>query len=243
MKKILFACDLDNTLIHSYKHKTDGDICIEIYNDREQSFISSRAVELLKEIAEKILFIPVTTRSIEQYNRIEWLEGTTPEFAVVSNGANLLHNGEIDLIWRQDIYKSIRPYEEELQKQFERFSQDKNFTISRIVDKSFLFLKCTDDADIKKVAEEIQGNTNLVVEYSGQKIYLFPPKLNKGAALLNLKETFEPVKTFAAGDSSIDIPMLNVADVAFAHSNLNFQHKNFFEFDSADFLRKVLNII
>ncbi len=240
MKKILFACDLDNTLIHSYKHKVDGDICIEIYNGREQSFISSRAVEMLKEIAEKILFIPVTTRSIEQYNRIEWLEGTTPEFAVVSNGANLLQNGEINLNWQKDFYKNIRPYENELQRQLERFSQDKNFTISRIVDGSFLFLKSNDDADIKKVSEEIQGDTNLVVEYSGRKIYLFPPNLNKGAALLKLKEIFEPAKTFAAGDSSIDIPMLQVADVAFAHRNLKLNHENFFAFDSVDFLEDLL---
>ena len=236
MKKFLFACDLDNTLIHSYKHKMDGDICIEIYNGREQSFISSRAVDLLKEIAKKILFVPVTTRSIEQYKRIQWLEGTTPEFAVVSNGVNLLHNGEIDLIWRKDFYKKIRPYADELQIKFKKLSQNKNFTICRIVDESFLFLKCSDDADIIKIAEEIQGDTNLIVEYSGRKIYLFPPKLNKGEAVLKLKEIFKPAKTFAAGDSSIDIPMLNVADIAFAHRNLNLNHKNFFEFDSADFL-------
>ena len=235
MKKILFACDLDNTLIHSYKHKADGDICIEIYNGREQSFISNRTVELLKEIAGKILFIPVTTRSIEQYNRIEWLEGTTPEFAVVSNGANLLQSGNIDLNWQKDFYQNICPYENELQRQLERFSQDKNFIICRIVDGSFLFLKCSDGADIKKVAEEIQGSTNLVVEYNGRKIYLFPPKLNKGAALLKLKEIFKPAKTFAAGDRSIDIPMLNVADIAFVHRNLKLNHNNFFEFDKWKF--------
>ncbi len=243
MKKILFACDLDNTLIHSYKNKIDGDICIEIYNGNEQSFISARAVKLLKKIAEKILFIPVTTRSIEQYNRINWIEGTTPNFAVVSNGANLLQNGNIDLKWKQDFYKNIRPYENELQRQLKILSQDKNFTICRIVDGCFLFLKGGNDADIKKIAEEIQGGTNLAVEYFGRKIYLFPPKLNKGAALLKLKEIFKPVKIFAAGDSYIDIPMLNFADFAFVHSNLNLNRNNFFEFDSADFLEYCLKII
>lgn len=233
--KNLFACDLDNTLIHSYKHKADGDICIEIYNGREQSFISSRAVELLKEITKKILFVPVTTRSIEQYNRIEWLEGTKPKFAVVSNGANLLENGEINSKWRQDFYKFIQPYENELQRQLEKFLQDKNFTVCRIVDESFLFLKCSDDAEIISVAEKIQADTDLIVEYSGRKIYLFPPKLNKGEAILKLKENFEPEKTFAAGDSNIDVPMLNFADVAFANSKLKLSHKNIFEFHSSDF--------
>lgn len=238
MKKFLFACDLDNTLIHSYKHKTDGDICIEIYNGREQSFIAGRTVEFLKKIVGEFLFIPVTTRSIEQYNRINWIEGTTPKFAVVSNGANLLQNGKIDLNWQKDFYKKICPYKNELQRQLENLSPNKNFTISRIVDGSFLFLKCSDDTDIKKIAEEIQTDTNLAVEYSGQKIYLFPPKLNKGAALLKLKKIFEPAKTFVAGDSSIDIPMLNIADIAFVHRNLKLNRKNFFEFDSTDFWGK-----
>lgn len=239
--KNLFACDLDNTLIHSYKHKADGDICIEIYNGGEQSFISSRAVELLKEINKKFLFIPVTTRSIEQYNRIEWLEGTAPKFAVVSNGANLLHDGEINLEWQKYFYKFIQPYENETQRQLEKFSQDKNFTICRIVDQSFLFLKCSDDAEIISTVKKIQADTDLIVEYSGRKIYLFPPKLNKGEALLKLKKNFSPQKIFAAGDSEIDIPMLNVADVAFANSKLKLSHKNIFKFDSSDFSEIVTN--
>ena len=239
MKKILFACDLDNTLIHSHKLKAAGDICVEIYDGKEQSFISSRAVELLKEIAEKILFVPVTTRSIEQYRRITWLEGTKPEFAVTSNGANLLHFNEIDTTWRQEFYKFIQPYSDEIKAQKLKLAQNNNFTICKIVDGSFLFLKCSADADKNKLLSELQANTNLTVQNFGLKIYLFPPKLNKGDALLKLKEIFNPEKTLAAGDSGIDIPMLNVADIAFAHRDLKFQHENLFEFDSADFLAQI----
>ena len=216
----LFACDLDNTLIHSYKHRTDDDICIEIYSGREQSFISNRAVELLKEVIKKVLFIPVTTRSIEQYQRIQWLEGTKPKYAVVSNGANLIHNDNIDKSWRQDIYHHIQPYINELNQQQILLSQNPNFTICRIVDDSFLFLKCFDDVDVESISTELQAQTNLTVQYSGQKIYLFPPKLNKGEALLQLKKLFNPDKVFCAGDSVIDVPMLNLADVAFAPINL-----------------------
>ena len=38
MRKILFTCDLDNTLLHSYKHRQDGDVCIEILKEKEQGF-------------------------------------------------------------------------------------------------------------------------------------------------------------------------------------------------------------
>ena len=37
MKKVILACDLDNTLIHSYKHKKDDDICIEFIKEKEQA--------------------------------------------------------------------------------------------------------------------------------------------------------------------------------------------------------------
>ena len=214
--KYLFACDLDNTLIHSYKHKTDDDICIEIYNGREQSFISSRAVELLKEVIKKVLFIPVTTRSIEQYQRIQWLEGIKPEFAVVSNGANLIHNDNIDKNWRHDTY----PYINEINQQQILLSQNPNFTICRIVDDSFLFLKCSDAVDVESTSTELQKQTNLTVQHSGRKIYPFPPKLNKGEALLRLKQIFNPHQVFCAVDSIIDVSMLNLADIAFAPINL-----------------------
>ena len=229
MTKNLFACDLDNTLIHSYKHRADGDICIEIYNGREQSFISCRVAELLKNITKKFLFIPVTTRSVEQYRRINWLEGTAPKFAIVSNGANLLCNGKIDSAWQKDFCKNIQPYEEELKAQQKIFSQNKNFSICRIVDESFLFLKCCNADDTKNFVAEIQAVTNLNVQSSGLKIYLFPPKLNKGDALLKLKKIFAPKKTFAAGDSAIDIPMINLADFACNCGDSNSALINFLE--------------
>ena len=223
MINYLFACDLDNTLIHSYKHKTDDDICIEIYNGREQSFISSRAAELLKEIVQKVLFIPVTTRSIEQYQRIQWIAGTKPDYAVVSNGANFINNDDIDFEWKSYFFtEHIQPYANELDHQKILLSQSPNFTICRIVDGSFLFLKCSDDIDVEKISIELQEQTNLTVQYSGRKIYLFPQRLNKGEALLQLKQLFNPDKVFCAGDSVIDVPMLNLANIAYVPSNFSF---------------------
>lgn len=84
MKKILLACDLDNTLIHSHRHKNDGDICIEILNDKQQSFITPHTRELIAKLPDNITLLPVTTRSIEQYMRIQW--ENSPEYALVTNG-------------------------------------------------------------------------------------------------------------------------------------------------------------
>ena len=222
--KILFACELDNTLIRSYKkRRVDENICVEHYDGREQSFISPNALELLKKISEKILFIPVTTRSIAQYRRIFWAEDFKPRFAVVSNGAFFLDGDNQENFLRE----VVAPYEDELKFQLE--AADKNiFTIARIVDESFLFLKCSDDID----AEKISFDTNLTVQHFGKKFYLFPPHLNKGEALKLLIKKFSPEKVFAAGDSEIDLPMLELADIAFAAENL--RGKNFVTFNSAE---------
>ena len=228
--KILFACDLDNTLIHSHKHRREDDICIEIYEGREQSFISPRALDLLKKISEKILFIPVTTRSITQYRRIFWAEDFKPRFAVVANGAYLLDGDKQENFLRE----VSKPYETEINRQLA--SADKNiFTIARIVDESFLFLRCRDDID----PEGISFDTNLTVQHTGKKIYLFPPRLNKGEALKLLIKRFSPDKVIVAGDSEIDLPMLRLADVAFGKKNL--RRGNFIEFSDAEELLEIIS--
>ena len=208
--KILFACDLDGTLIHSYKKRRENDICVEIYDGREQSFISPRELALLKKISAKILFIPVTTRSFEQYRRIFWAENFKPRYAVTTNGAIFL-DGEQKTFF----IEIIAPYAKELENQQKKYADNDNFTICRIVDDSFLFLRCRDDVD----AEKITFDTNLDLQHTGKKIYLFPPPINKGEALKFLIKKFSPDEIICAGDSEIDLPMLRLADVSFHEFN------------------------
>ena len=229
MEKILFACDLDNTLIHSYKHRRPDDICVELYDGRAQSFISPRALELLKEIAARIFFVPVTTRSIAQYRRIFWAEDFQPQCAVVANGAFFLDGARQENFLRE----VVAPYEEELKLQLAA-ADEKIFSIARIVDESFLFLKCREDFDA-----EIFFDTSLTVQRTGKKIYLFPPRLNKGEALKLLTKKFSPEKIFAAGDSEIDLPMLELADVAFGKKNICGENFSAAE----DFLEKIFTSI
>ena len=228
--KVLFACDLDNTLIHSHKTRRADDICIEIYEGREQSFISARALDLLKKVSEQILFIPVTTRSITQYRRIFWTEDFFPRYSVVANGAYLLDGDKQENFLRE----FATPYETEIKRQLA--SADKNiFTIARIVDESFLFLRCRDDI----APAGISFDTSLTVQHTGKKIYLFPPLLNKGEALKSLIKRFSPDKVIVAGDSAIDLPMLRLADVAFGKKNL--RGENFIEFSDAEELLEIIS--
>ena len=73
----LFHTDLDNTIIYSYKHSIGSEKrCVEIYREREVSFITDRTYALLKEIKKIVTVVPTTTRTVEQYRRIDL--GTGP---------------------------------------------------------------------------------------------------------------------------------------------------------------------
>ncbi len=219
-KKILFACDLDNTLLVSHRCRQDGDVCVELYQGREQSFLTRKAIELLRQAVQMVEFVPVTTRSIEQYKRIRWPEGCEPELAVTTNGAVLLRRGTPDDAWAGKVKPSIDAWRDEMNAHCERQSLVKDFIRCRIVDDSYLFLYCDEGVDAAAHAEAFRRQTQLDVEHMGRKIYFFPPAVGKGKALARLRETRQDCYVCAAGDSTMDLPMLEVADRAFAERAL-----------------------
>ncbi|MDE6056296.1 MAG: HAD family hydrolase, partial [Lachnospiraceae bacterium] len=79
---IIFHTDLDNTLIYSYKHNIgEKKRCVEIYQGREISFVTQETYRLLQMLSERkgqVLIVPTTTRTIEQYQRIDLGVGTFP---------------------------------------------------------------------------------------------------------------------------------------------------------------------
>ena len=56
--RILFACDLDNTLIYSYKKKQDGYICVELNKGREQGFMTAYTFGNFADMVGKVVFVP-----------------------------------------------------------------------------------------------------------------------------------------------------------------------------------------
>lgn len=167
-KKILFACDLDNTLFISHRNRQYGDVCVEWVNGKEQSFMTQRAIELLRTLQNYIKFVPVTTRSIEQYQRIKWPEGCEPCWAVTTNGAILLQNGQIDDNWSQDVKRIIDKWRGELQVQYERHVREKQYVRCRIVDASYLFLCCAEGIDGEAYIKKYGHQTKMTVEGKGK---------------------------------------------------------------------------
>lgn len=214
MKKILFASDLDNTLLFSYKHKLDSDLCVEYLDGKAQGFCTRRALELLASMREKIQFIPVTTRSVAQYKRIAWPADCTPRYALTTNGGILLVNGTADEYWLEETRTLAAPWQEELLDLESRLPDVPVLRRFRIVDGLYLFAACGSADDAKQGGDFFAGKTALNIAVSGRKVYFFPPPLHKGTAVRRLKERFQPSKTICAGDSVIDVPMFSEAELA-----------------------------
>lgn len=208
--------DLDGTLIFSAKRKQVGDIVIERKNGEEISCVTARQAELFPSLEN---VIPVTTRSIEQYRRIEFARfGFEPKYALCDNGGTLLVDGGVDmewLGWSAEIFAESR---HELSRFRELLENDprRGFEV-RLVDGLFLFTKS------KKPPETLKylGNGELCESFfTGEKVYVVPKKLSKGAAVKRLAERLGLADFAAAGDSLMDLPMLNAARTAVFTNNI-----------------------
>lgn len=242
---ILFACDLDNTLIYSYKKKKDGYICVELNKGREQGFMTAYTHSHFADMTEKVMFVPVTSRSVEQYRRISFPNGYVPEYALVSNGAVLIHNGIIQDNW--NLIEKNSSLKIQLNEVYERYRNDRRFINCRIVDDSYVFVYCAPDTDADRVMHELADSVSLTVELSGRKIYFFPENLNKGNAVRKLEKMLDCDYILSAGDSSMDSSMLDVADKAVIPKNFDRTFINNSEFfisgDSDIFSDFIINTI
>lgn len=217
----ILNCDLDNTLIYSYKHDIGAEKqCVEIYEGRELSFMSKRSYLMLKNICEMYTFVPTTTRTMEQYSRINL--GVMPRFALVCNGGILLENGMADMKWYHDSLKLIRPSNSDMGAALDILNHDPDVSFDiRYIEQLFIFTKSRNpDKSIKRLKQALNPSLTHVLT-NGEKIYVVPDKLDKGTAVLRLKEKLHFKRIIAAGDSEFDVPMIQAADLGIAPSSLH----------------------
>lgn len=111
---MIYFSDLDRTLIYSNKFigEEKNEICIEILNGEEISYMSPKSIEYLRKILKHKKFIPTTTRSIEQYKRINFEEQDIHfEWSIVSNGGNILYKGEVVKEWNEILNEKMKACE------------------------------------------------------------------------------------------------------------------------------------
>lgn len=212
---IIFNADLDNTLIYSYRHDIgERKICVEMYEGREFSFMTEKSHQMLKEITKKVVFVPTTTRSIEQYQRINLGVGM-PKYALVCNGGVLLVDGKEDEAWFRTSQKLAEDSRESLKKAEKYLETDESIDFEiRKIKGLFLFTKSRNSQKTVMELKKILDLSLVDVFHNGAKVYVVPKKLSKGMAVKRLREKLKADKVIAAGDSTFDITMLEEADYA-----------------------------
>ena len=101
----------------------------------------------------------------------------------------------------------------------------------RNIDNLFIFTKCD---DMESVVEDLKVRLDLDlvdILYNKEKLYIMPKNLNKADMVRRFIEVYGKETVFAAGDSDFDISMIKLADIGFAHKDLN-----------KDLLNKNLNV-
>lgn len=218
---IIFNTDLDNTMIYSYKHDIGEDkLCAEVYQDREISFITAETARMLKKVNDTVLLVPTTTRTLEQYNRINLGTGT-PKYALVCNGGVLLVDGEEDEEWYRQSLEAVGDCFEQLRLAEEILEQDEHRSFEiRNIRRLFVFTK-SEEPERSIETLKAQLNTQMVdVFNNGIKVYVVPKKLSKGRAIERLRQKLGAELVIAAGDSEFDVSMLQSCDVPIAPSEL-----------------------
>lgn len=209
---IILLTDLDGTLIFSASQKSETDLICEYKDGVPISCVTQKQAELLPRLSG---IIPVTTRSIEQYKRIQ-IPNFSPKFALTDNGGNLLIDGIPDKQWAEYSLALTEEVSAELsvcRYALER-DPDRCFEI-RMVDGLFLFTKTACAERSLGIIQSACPSDKISSFCVGQKLYVLPKKLDKGNAAARLLERLGFDGTvIAAGDSPMDIPLLNIADIA-----------------------------
>ncbi len=219
----VFHCDLDNTLIYSWKHEIGEEkICVEIYEGREISFMTARSSALLRQVRERTVLVPTTTRTKEQYERIRLeTEAGGPEYALVCNGGVLLRDGEELPDWYEESLGRIEKSREEMAEAQRRLQKDRDRCFEvRNIRGLFLFTKSVRPGETAERLRALPGLSTVNVFTNGNKVYAVPEGLDKGTALARFREYIHADRVLAAGDSEFDLPMLAAADEAFAPAAL-----------------------
>lgn len=217
MKMVVLHTDLDNTIIYSYKHEIGpAKRNVELYQGREISFITERTYELLQQVRKEMLVVPTSTRSLEQYQRIDLGVGAFP-YALVCNGGILLDNGKRDESWYRESLRLIGRSEAELEKALCLLEGEprRKFEL-RFIERLFVFTKCREPQQVVEDLREVLDTELVDVFHNGEKVYVVPVDLNKGKAVQRFRKYIHAGFVIAAGDSEFDISMLQAADVGLA---------------------------
>ncbi|NJQ07110.1 HAD family hydrolase [Streptomyces lonarensis] len=225
----MFASDLDRTLVYSAAalHLTVPDaeaprlLCVEVYRSAPLSYLTETAAAVLADLAalpaHHARFVPVTTRTPEQYRRMR-LPGPAPTLAICANGGRLLVDGEPDPEWDETVADRLAADCAPLAEVRERLraTADPAWLLKeRVAEDLFCYLVVDRERFPAAWADDLAawaGERGWTVSVQGRKVYAVPRPLTKSAALAEVVRRTGAERVLAAGDSLLDADLLAAAD-------------------------------
>ncbi|MFB6892631.1 HAD family hydrolase [Kitasatospora sp. NPDC056327] len=229
--RFVVASDLDRTLIYSNRalaldvpdRLAPRLLSVEVHDGKALSFMTEQAAGLLVELAREAVFVPATTRTRAQYERVS-LPGPTPgwipSYAICANGGHLLVDGVPDEDWRAEMAARLAGGAAPLAEVVEHLAlcADPEWTHKRrVADELFAYL-VVERAELPEGwLAELTGwcaERGWNVSLQGRKVYAVPAPLSKSAALAEVVRRVGGATVLAAGDSLLDADLLRAADAA-----------------------------
>ncbi|WP_301107563.1 HAD family hydrolase [Sporosarcina sp.] len=221
---MMFASDLDRTLIYSHKFFESEQISghvrnVEKLNGKEISFMTEKAIVLLQELAKEMMFVPVTTRTIEQYNRVTLFQHEIrPFYAITCNGGVVLENGEVDRYWQDHIKNKIKNGAisvEDVKRKIEETSDASWLKSIRVVDQFFVYLVINTELtphELMGYYSKWAAEHGWIFSLQGRKVYFIPSFINKWDATRYVADKEGKSRVYTAGDSNLDVCLIEQAD-------------------------------
>ncbi|QIZ09629.1 hypothetical protein HFZ78_25550 [Priestia megaterium] len=231
---MIFASDLDRTLVYSKRAiKELGELDKTVIKPVEKkdnnwvAYMTERSFFALKELSLTSLFVPVTTRTTEQFNRFYiFNEDIQLKYAITSNGANIINKGEIMKDWSTYIFQRMNAEsvpQNELLAILKREGFHFDGQIKQAENLFFYFiLNSLPPASDQKAINDLAVSYGWRISIQGRKLYFIPLAISKGDALefISKREGMEVIA--GAGDSVLDWDFLKNCQYRFvpAHGEL-----------------------
>ncbi len=224
---VLVASDLDRTLIYSSAALALGMpdaqaprlLCVEVHESKPLSYMTEHAAGLLERLTDEAFFVPTTTRTRKQYQRIQ-LPGSAPKYAICANGGHILVDGVTDADWHASVVRRLAeecaPLSEV--RAYLTATTDLSWVRKhRVAEDLFAYLVVERERLPEDWLERFgawAGERGWTVSLQGRKVYAVPKPLTKSAAVREVARRTGASLTLAAGDSLLDADLLLAADRA-----------------------------
>ncbi|MGG5253894.1 HAD family hydrolase [Neobacillus sp. SM06] len=213
---MIIASDLDRTLIYSNRAIAELGCPdplqvkpVEQKDGKNISYMTLTGLRILEEVCRKSMFIPVTTRTTDQFKRIGIFRETfTTSYVITTNGAEIYYKGEIIREWSEHLavlLKQNAAAKEEVAAYFQNQFSCQSAVLRHVNDAFFYFVfdkipYWLDKQTIMKTAHLFGWNASM----QGRKLYFIPKPINKGDALSYICERQGEQAIAGAGDSILD---------------------------------------